>query len=778
MGAGEMGAAGLSATSVGFVGGWFAHPWLVVAGLLAACVPIVIHWFNRRRVRTIDWAAMRLLAGAYRRDERRVRLEDLLLLALRVALLLLAGLLVARPQFQERGWLASADPIEFVVVLDDSLSMQAIGADGTAFALAQRRILEWVESRSELGRDTLTLRLASSPEDTVLLRAPLTAARSSATIAAVERLTASDRHVDLNSVRELLRNTLEAPRTGKQVVLVVSDFRAGDWEMNSELDAKESRIPSPTNESGTSWLACDVGGSGFENLTLESLEADGVAAEGVAVTYRAVVRNWGTRTARDVTVEFQAGETAPRRALVTEIAPGATATVEWPLTIPRRNSDEPSEGLEVSATIVRDSFTSFDGAPRDDIRLEIAPGDAGIEVVLIAEETAEHSSANRVGSEPRSLELLARALAPAGEWPSGFAVKSISPQDWSAEWERGEVDRQVDVMIATDDGAGWTDAARKRLAAWIERGGTFILAPAASVDINVWNENWTRSELSSSPLRLETLHGDAGRERWREFGVIAADWEPGRRWKQWSDSPFEDVKVFRWWESRRASAGNLKSNSTDDASSRVLLSFAGNDAEPLLVERAVGRGRVWWCALPLDPDSSDWSVDPSFVLFWQEALRYAGRLGEWPRTIEAGAAIAWESPVTSVSRQASLLTATKERWALAADAGPAESGVWQFRSPLTRQAGFYTRLTSGSDGKQSATRIAVNVASGESDLRPLPDAMRQSAASFAERWLTADRPWAEQLAVTGEGWTWFAWSAMILLAVEQSFAWYVGKRRG
>ena len=44
---------------------WVVHPGLLAGGALLAAVPLAIHWWSRRRVRTIDWAAMRLLAREF-----------------------------------------------------------------------------------------------------------------------------------------------------------------------------------------------------------------------------------------------------------------------------------------------------------------------------------------------------------------------------------------------------------------------------------------------------------------------------------------------------------------------------------------------------------------------------------------------------------------------------------------------------------------------------------------------------------------------------------------
>ena len=79
---------------------WFGlsavHP-LLLWGALAIAAPIIIHLLNKRKFRLIDWAAMDFLLEADRRNRRRVRLENLILLLLRCLAVALIAFLVARP---------------------------------------------------------------------------------------------------------------------------------------------------------------------------------------------------------------------------------------------------------------------------------------------------------------------------------------------------------------------------------------------------------------------------------------------------------------------------------------------------------------------------------------------------------------------------------------------------------------------------------------------------------------------------------------------------------
>ncbi len=99
---------------------------LLIWGTLLGVIPIIIHLLNRRRFRRVEWAPMRYLKLTIRRNRRRIQIEQLLLLLLRIALPVLLFLLLARPLLNPTGlesWLGGGGRVSQVILVDDSLSM-------------------------------------------------------------------------------------------------------------------------------------------------------------------------------------------------------------------------------------------------------------------------------------------------------------------------------------------------------------------------------------------------------------------------------------------------------------------------------------------------------------------------------------------------------------------------------------------------------------------------------------------------------------------------------
>ena len=141
---------------------WAWTPALAAAGGVLAAAPIIIHILNRRRFRILDWAAMRFLLESRRKNRRRLRIEELLLLALRVLLCLLLGLALANIR---GGSILGGPgaPVAHVFILDDSLSMGQQAGPETLFRRAAAHVADLVGSLP--GTDKVAFISATQPEN-------------------------------------------------------------------------------------------------------------------------------------------------------------------------------------------------------------------------------------------------------------------------------------------------------------------------------------------------------------------------------------------------------------------------------------------------------------------------------------------------------------------------------------------------------------------------------------------------------------------------------------
>ncbi len=96
---------------------------MLLAGLAAAAIPIIIHLLHRQRTRPINWGAMMFLQESAVLQKRRRNIEHWLLLLLRVALVALLALALARPLLGpgQLGLLPGQATSDVCVILDHSV---------------------------------------------------------------------------------------------------------------------------------------------------------------------------------------------------------------------------------------------------------------------------------------------------------------------------------------------------------------------------------------------------------------------------------------------------------------------------------------------------------------------------------------------------------------------------------------------------------------------------------------------------------------------------------
>ncbi len=151
----------------------FITPAFFVAGLLLASIPIIIHLLNRRRYKTVPWAAMDFLLRAMKKNRRRLKFEQWMLLAVRCLVVLLVATALARPLGCRDSTLASIVGSRsglHVFVIDNSYSM-AYEADrpDARTQLDQAKLLAKEQiDRLSAGGEAVAIVTASRPAEAVL----------------------------------------------------------------------------------------------------------------------------------------------------------------------------------------------------------------------------------------------------------------------------------------------------------------------------------------------------------------------------------------------------------------------------------------------------------------------------------------------------------------------------------------------------------------------------------------------------------------------------------
>jgi len=192
---------------------------LFLIGAIAAAVPILLHLFHRKTEVVIDFPAVSLLKRAPVQQHRRRRLRELLLLALRVAALLLLAVSFARPYFAGA---AAPDSLPLTVIaVDTSMSMSAPGQMDRARAAATRAAAAAPASHA--------LALIGFGDAAAVVVEPTT--DRSAITSAIAQLSAN---ASGTRFRTALARSSEIIGTREGHVVIVSDLQQSGWESNDD----------------------------------------------------------------------------------------------------------------------------------------------------------------------------------------------------------------------------------------------------------------------------------------------------------------------------------------------------------------------------------------------------------------------------------------------------------------------------------------------------------------------------------------------------------------
>ena len=100
----------------------FLNP-AILAGLVAALIPLAIHLLHRGRTRPLPFSNLLFLRRLHHSRMRRVRLRQWLVLLLRTLIIALIIGAFARPAYQAgSGWGGGSAPVSAVLLLDRSFS--------------------------------------------------------------------------------------------------------------------------------------------------------------------------------------------------------------------------------------------------------------------------------------------------------------------------------------------------------------------------------------------------------------------------------------------------------------------------------------------------------------------------------------------------------------------------------------------------------------------------------------------------------------------------------
>jgi hypothetical protein len=707
-------------------------------GTLLGAIPLVIHLLNRRRFRRVDWAPMKYLDLTIRRNRKRIELEQLLLLLLRIALPILLFLLLARPVLDAtglEGWLGGGRTSQ-VVLVDDSLSMAHAAGGPSAFARARNVAASLLEAARP--QDRCTLLTTSQPSTPIVLEVEGSAQEALAE--AANSLKPTGTFASWPTVLAAADTVLESCTYPTRQLTIVTDLRQAGW-----AEGDLASLARRWSEKRLTVRVIDVGSDEVDNTSIESITPlDRTILAGATGRWRAVVRNRSTRTAAGMKATLRVDD-QPTEVHLPEIGP--QQTVEVPLAVQFPEAGPHSVALELPD----------DALPGDNRRVAAIDVKDSLLIRLVDGEP----SADPFGGE---VDYLAAPLAIGVGDADAWRVDVAEEEDFlNPRLEPADVLVLANVATPTDEQA-------QGLAERVNAGMGLILFPGGRIDTGLYNERLDREGRRLLPFPFDAMYDEASR------GIVFEPVRPSplERMLDLKPSALERVAV-------RQRLGVME-RPDPTGLTRVLARWNDPSRSAAIIERRVGQGTVLLWTTTADRAGTDWPVEPSFVLAVRDAVRGVARPTSLSHTLTTGEplsrTIASDQPVRGLQ----LVPPSGEPQAVALEPlpddpnrGPASA----VRVTDTRAPGLYRLAWEDVGLGPQSDLFAFNPDPRESDLTRLPPGeLSRRLAPLDVAMIDGRGGDSGQFAPTGsEFWRPMAWTLLGLLLVESVFATWVGRSR-
>jgi hypothetical protein len=749
------------------------NPWLFGAGAFLVSVPIIIHLLNKRKFKTVQWAAMDFLIEADKLNRRRVRLEELLLLLLRCLAILLIGLLLARPFMSQTAGLFGAPSYDRVIVFDDSLSMDARSGGTTPLDKAKKHVSDLVGQLStERTGDTVTIRLLSQPNTPLFNVQPVKGDGATRILEVLKDITTSDLQGDFDTALMEVEKSMADEESGlNRMVYILTDLRKKDW-LNGEVNQQGGSVLEPLRRVADKAAGCfvvDLGSEEISNLSVESIQPqDKTLIAGVPTRFDVTVRNHGARSVKDIKVRFVANASLPLEATIDSIPAGGTNSI--PFTFSYGDGQEGDQREQHASVPITVEIEPADGAAVD-----VLPGDntryfpgritSGIRTLLVdGDPSPDYGRSESF--------FLRRALSPRGRLASGVDVEVVDDTAFAAE----PLDEFQQIYLCNV--YRLSEDLLAKLEKWVTSGGGLVIALGDQVDEEYYNRNLYRDGSGLLPVRLEGVAGDSKRDAWTRLNLTVANHPALRVFEGENTVLLEGIKIFRWW--------NATLPEEVPAATRVLATLADQDGAPAIIESRFGDGQVIALVSPLDLDWSNWPQDPaSYLILNQELVRHYARDESGEGLIKVGASIHWPLNLTRYKIDAKIklpngdVKGIQAKPAATGDVNDAET-TWLLNVADIEARGVYEiELSPTDESEVERIPFAANIDPSESELVRADDkefvqALGDSPVQIVKNTVLAG---LEGAGARSEMWKTILILLLIVLCGEQVFGWWLGKKR-
>jgi hypothetical protein len=705
----------------------------LLGGTLLAAAPVILHLVMRQQPKLLEFPALRFIQQRRESNRRRLRLRHWLLLALRVAAIVLLAAGLARPFVRtSSAWIGDREaPVAAALVFDTSARMQYRQQNQTRLEQAQE-IGEWL--LRQLPDESQAAVLDSRPGPPSF-QVDLAAAQQRVARLEVTGVTRGVPETIESAVELLSRSELE-----RKEIYLFTDLTQAAFPTESLATARKAVESLP----GAAIYVVDVGATAPQDFGLGPLELNAERLPinkplRLGVELRAV-GDGGERTVESY-VRDATGKLQLRGRQSASVTAGGASRMEFLLS-----------GLPPGVHQGEVRIAGADALSANDVRyftVEVRPAQR----VLI-------------GSAPPEFEdravMLSEALSPTTMRENGqapFACDVVSTESLG-DMKLETLESYAAVLL--NDPRPLSAPAWQRLHAYAFGGGGIGIFVGHSADPLAEFNSDAALDLLPGKLLRQARYPDGDlylAPNVFEHPLLA----PFRL--RGGSLPWIDFPVFRYWQWEIAA----KDVST-------LIPFS--NGQPALLERIVGSGRVLALSTPVSQTQEDYERDdtrwnygaaplPSFVLVNEIALYLSGNADAHVNYL-AGQDAVLRLPAGAKADTALLTTPRGEQFRVNANQADRNIAIASVEYP------GHFRANAGGDGASLDLGFSVNLAPGDTELvRAEPEVLKSLFGESAFRLARSRDQINRELSLGRVGRELFPLLAMLvalILGVEQVMA--------
>lgn len=476
--------------------------WFGLGGL----IPIIIHLLHRQRYQRVRWAAMEFLLRAMRKTQRRIRLENLILLLIRILAMLLLAMAIAEPVLRSSA-LGGHTLTHCFVVIDNSYSMGYQPGQTPllkqAKDLAKKLVID--EELAAFSQDDRISVLTLSDYPQNLTGSGINDKQQAKVV--IESVELSDYGTSMLQTARMLTRLLEDPQwtAHRKKIFIVTDLQRSGWSPPGTEARTELAGHLKTLSKAATVVLVDVGAANPRNTASVGLTMlDPVAIAGRPVALAAELHNYSDEELPNAAVTLWAalddGALEEKTTQTVFLPAGGSATAHF-----RHTFVTPGQA-RLKVELQSDRLNSTQGV--DNARFLAVEVRESIRILCVDGEAGEG------GAKKDETYFVVKALNP----NHGREFRPTAKLD--TFFDGSELDHdEVDILVLANV-ASLRPEVVARVEAFVARGGAVLIALGAMVDLPSYNEHLWKEGKGLLPASLKSIEGGGEGAAEYHFGAV------------------------------------------------------------------------------------------------------------------------------------------------------------------------------------------------------------------------------------------------------------------